>query len=36
LAVLVFQFDDPHVEPFDFFEGDQVDFTQEFNDLGLG
>jgi hypothetical protein len=22
--------------PFDFFEGDQVDFTQEFDDLGLG
>ena len=35
LAVLVVQFDNPHVEPFDFFEGDQVYFTQEFDDLGL-
>ena len=36
LAMLALQFDDPHIEPFDFLEGDQVDFTQEFNDLGLG
>jgi len=26
LAMLVLQFNNPHVEPFDFFEGDQVDF----------
>jgi hypothetical protein len=30
------QFDNPHLGPFDVFENDQVDFTQEFNDLGLG
>ena len=30
-----FQFGDPQVEPFDFLEGDQVHFTQEFDDLGL-
>ena len=36
LAMLVLQFDNPHVEPFDFFEGNQVDFTQQFYDLVLG
>jgi hypothetical protein len=36
LALLVLQFDNPHVEPFDLLKGDQVDFTQEFDDLGLG
>ncbi len=33
---MVFQFRNSHIEPFSFLEGDQVDFTQEFDDLGLG
>ena len=33
--MLVFQFDNPHVEAFDFFEGDQVYFSQKLNDPGL-
>jgi hypothetical protein len=36
LAMLILQFDNSHVEPFDFFEGDQVYFTQQVDDLGLG
>ncbi len=28
-------FDNPHVGPFDLFEGDQVYFSQEFDDPGL-
>jgi hypothetical protein len=35
LAVLVLKFDNPQVEPFDFFEGDQVYFSEEFDDPGL-
>lgn len=31
----ILQFDDSQVEPFDFFEGDQVYFSQKFNDPGL-
>ena len=34
-AAEVLHFDNPQVEPFDCFESDQVDFTQEFDDLGL-
>ena len=36
LAMLILQFDNTHVEPFDFLEGDQVYFTKQFDDLGLG
>ncbi len=35
LAMLALQFDNPHVEPFNFLEGDQVYFSQEFDDPGL-
>lgn len=33
--MLALQFCDPKVEPFDFFEGDQLNFSQNFDDLGL-
>jgi len=35
LANLAFQFSNPQVEPFDFLEGDEVYFPQQFNNLGL-
>jgi hypothetical protein len=34
-AFLAFQFGDSQVEPFNLLEGDQVYFTQQFDDLGL-
>ena len=33
--MLLFQFANPHVEAFDFFEGDQMYFPQESDDPGL-
>jgi hypothetical protein len=35
LAIFALQFSDPQIEAFDFFEGDQVYFTEEFDDPGL-
>lgn len=35
VANAVLKFGNPHIEPFDFFKGDQVYFPQEFDDPGL-
>jgi hypothetical protein len=35
LRLLALEFGNPQVEPFDFLEGEKVDFPEQFDDLGL-
>ena len=34
--MLVFQFGNPQVKPFDFLEGEEMNLSQKLDDLGLG
>ena len=36
LAMLVFQFENPQVQPLDFLDRKQVNLTQKLGDFGLG